>query len=160
MPRILLSRCGFNYRLLAPLLAFFSFCLFSPRGPVRGAFGAAFFRAARFSAFRSALSSIFVVFAILSFSRVGPAPLRLQVSLRLNQSTKIPAEIASNAAVSRHNSVLNDIPASPYSLVTLWPFNYARCKVRKVIVMAETAPQNSLAGSKPMQPDSSPRTNE
>ena len=79
-----------TYRLLAPLLAFFSFCLFSPRGPVLGAFGAAFFRAARFNAFRSALSSIFVVFAIVSFR--GKVPRRLcKVSLRLNQSADIPA---------------------------------------------------------------------
>jgi hypothetical protein len=65
-----------NYRLLAPLLAFFSFCLFSPRAPVREAFGAAFFRAARFNAFRSVLSSIFVVFAIISFWRRNPATFR------------------------------------------------------------------------------------
>ncbi len=62
-----------DYRLLAPLLAFFNFCLLSPRGPVRGPFGAAFFRAARFTAFRSALSSIFVVFAIISSGGSLPA---------------------------------------------------------------------------------------
>jgi hypothetical protein len=62
-----------NYRLLDPLLAFFSFCLFSPRGPVRGALGAAFLRAARFSALRSDLSSIFVVFAIISSGGVSRA---------------------------------------------------------------------------------------
>jgi hypothetical protein len=59
-----------NYRLLAPLLAFFSFCLFSPRAPVRGALGAAFLRAARFNAFRSDLSSIFVVFAMFPLGGV------------------------------------------------------------------------------------------
>jgi hypothetical protein len=46
--------------------------LFSPRAPARGAFGAAFFRAARFNAFRSVLSSIFVVFAIISSGRGFP----------------------------------------------------------------------------------------
>src|SRR5271155_3583622 len=52
------------YRLLAPLLAFFTFCLFSPRAPVLGPFGAAFFRAARLIFFRSSLSSIVLVLAI------------------------------------------------------------------------------------------------
>jgi hypothetical protein len=64
--------------LLAPLLAFFSFCLFSPRAPVRGALGAAFFRAARFNAFRSDLSSIFVVFAMF--------PSRAEILRRFVQS--------------------------------------------------------------------------
>jgi hypothetical protein len=63
---------GLAYRLLVPLLAFFNFCLFSPRAPVRGALGAAFLRAARFNAFRSALSSIFVVFAMQSSGGVIP----------------------------------------------------------------------------------------
>jgi len=71
-PHLAFQMWVYPYRLLAPLLAFFSFCLFSPRAPVLGAFGAAFFRAARLTAFRSALSSIFVVFAILSSGAVIP----------------------------------------------------------------------------------------
>ena len=53
------------YRLLWPFVTLRVFFLFDPRGVVRLAFGAAFLRAARFNVFRSALSSIFVVFVIL-----------------------------------------------------------------------------------------------
>jgi hypothetical protein len=49
-------------------------------------------------AFRSALSSIFVVFAILSFWRECPASLRLQVALRLNQSARLPAKIVDRSS--------------------------------------------------------------
>ena len=65
---------NFTYRLLAPLLAFFNFCLFSPRAPVRGALGAAFLRAVRLIFLRSALSSIFVVFAMFPLVGVTPTP--------------------------------------------------------------------------------------
>ena len=60
----------YAYRLLWPFDILRIFFLFDPRGVVRFAFGAAFFRAARFNSFRSALSSIFVVFAIMSLSGV------------------------------------------------------------------------------------------
>jgi len=53
------------FRFDCPRAAFFSFCLFSPRAPVRGPLGAAFLRAARFSFFRSCTSSILVVSAIV-----------------------------------------------------------------------------------------------
>lgn len=53
-----------TYRLLWPREAFFIFCLFSPRAPVRGAFGAAFLRAARFTFLRSWVSVMLLVFAI------------------------------------------------------------------------------------------------
>jgi hypothetical protein len=52
------------YRLLWPREAFLTFALFSPRAPVRGAFGAAFFRAARFTFLRSSLSVMLLVFAM------------------------------------------------------------------------------------------------
>ena len=52
------------YRLLWPREAFLTFALFSPRAPVRGAFGAAFFRAARFTFLRSSLSVMLFVFAM------------------------------------------------------------------------------------------------
>jgi hypothetical protein len=54
-------RASNYFRFDCPRDAFFSFCLFSPRAPTRGPFGAAFFRAARFSFFRSCTSSILVV---------------------------------------------------------------------------------------------------
>ncbi len=71
------------------MLAFFSFCLFAPRAVVRGAFGAAFFLAARFNAFRSVLSSIFVVFAILSSCGLFPAHFLFQSSLKTKSSDPI-----------------------------------------------------------------------
>jgi hypothetical protein len=51
------------YRLPVPRAAFFSFCLFDPRGTVRFGFAAAFLRAVRFTFFRSAVSVIAFVFA-------------------------------------------------------------------------------------------------
>jgi hypothetical protein len=51
-------------RLDCPRAAFFNFCLFSPRAPVRGPCGAAFLRAARLSFLRSSTSSTALVFAI------------------------------------------------------------------------------------------------
>ncbi len=53
-----------DQRLLVPRVAFFTFCLLDPRGVVRGALGAAFFRAARLIFLRSCVSSIFFVSAI------------------------------------------------------------------------------------------------
>ena len=52
------------YRLLWPREAFLTLALFSPRAPVRGAFGAAFLRAARFTFLRSTLSVMLLVFAM------------------------------------------------------------------------------------------------
>ena len=52
------------YRLLWPREAFLTFCLFSPRAPVRGALGAAALRAARFTFLRSCVSVMLLVFAI------------------------------------------------------------------------------------------------
>jgi hypothetical protein len=52
------------YRFDAPRASFLSFCLFEPRGTVRFGLGAAFFRAARFTFLRSAVSVIAFVFAI------------------------------------------------------------------------------------------------
>ena len=52
-----------SYRFDWPRASFLTFFFFSPRAPVRGALGAAFFRAARFSFFRSSLSSTLVVSA-------------------------------------------------------------------------------------------------
>jgi hypothetical protein len=52
------------YRLLWPREAFLTLALFAPRAPVRGAFGAAFFRAARFTFLRSILSVMLFVFAM------------------------------------------------------------------------------------------------
>ena len=52
-----------SYLLETPRAIFFTFFFFSPRAPVRLALGAAFLRAARFSFFRSSLSSILVVSA-------------------------------------------------------------------------------------------------
>jgi hypothetical protein len=52
------------YRLLWPREAFLTLALFAPRAPVRGAFGAAFFRAARFTFLRSTLSVMLLVFAM------------------------------------------------------------------------------------------------
>ena len=51
------------YRFDCPRANFLTFFFFYPRGSVRFALGAAFLRAARFSAFRSVLSSILVVSA-------------------------------------------------------------------------------------------------
>lgn len=51
------------YRLETPRAIFFTFFFFEPRGSVRLALGAAFLRAARFSFFRSCVSSILVVSA-------------------------------------------------------------------------------------------------
>src|SRR5271170_3591781 len=45
-----------SYRLLWPRAAFLTFCLFSPRAPVRGPFGADALRAARFTFLRSCVS--------------------------------------------------------------------------------------------------------
>lgn len=55
--------CG-NYRLLTPRTSFRTFFLLEPRGVVRFALGVAFFRAARFTFLRSAVSSMDFVFAI------------------------------------------------------------------------------------------------
>jgi|HubBroStandDraft_1064217.scaffolds.fasta_scaffold1505311_1 hypothetical protein len=52
-----------DYRFDTPRAAFFNFFLLEPRGVVRLAFGSAFLRAARFSFFRSCLSSTLVVSA-------------------------------------------------------------------------------------------------
>ena len=51
------------YRFDWPRTNFFTFFFCEPRGVVRLALGAAFFRAVRFAFFRSSLSSIFLVFA-------------------------------------------------------------------------------------------------
>ena len=70
-----------SYRLETPRAAFLSFFLFSPRGPVRFALGAAFLRAVRFTFLRSSLSSILVVSAtynlfslksVQGFPHIGP----------------------------------------------------------------------------------------
>ena len=55
---------GYAYRLLWPREAFLTLALFSPRAPVRGALGAAFLRAARFTFLRSSLSVMLLVFAM------------------------------------------------------------------------------------------------
>jgi hypothetical protein len=57
--------CGWNrsYRFDCPRTIFLIFFLFAPRGVVRLPLGAAFLRAVRFTFLRSALSSIFLVFA-------------------------------------------------------------------------------------------------
>ena len=52
-----------SYRFDCPRAIFLTFFFFDPRGSVRFALGAAFLRAARFSFFRSSLSSILVVSA-------------------------------------------------------------------------------------------------
>jgi len=57
------------YRFDTPRASFFSFFLFSPRGPARFALGAAFLRAVRFTFFRSSLSSILVVSATYNLFR-------------------------------------------------------------------------------------------
>lgn len=54
------------YRFDWPRANFLTFFLLEPRGVVRFAFGAAFLRAARFTFFRSARSSILVVSATVS----------------------------------------------------------------------------------------------
>jgi hypothetical protein len=51
--------------LLWPREAFLTFALFAPRAPVREAFGAAFFRAARLTFLRSCLSVMLLVFAMV-----------------------------------------------------------------------------------------------
>jgi hypothetical protein len=53
------------YRFDVPRDAFLTLALFSPRAPVRGAFGAAFLRAARFTFLRSSLSVMVLVFAMI-----------------------------------------------------------------------------------------------
>ena len=53
------------YRLEVPRVSFLTFFFAEPRGVVRFAFGAAFLRAARFTALRAALSVVALVFAIL-----------------------------------------------------------------------------------------------
>jgi hypothetical protein len=53
-----------SYRLLWPRDAFLTFCLFSPRAPVRGPFGAAALRAARLTFLRSCVSVMLLVFAM------------------------------------------------------------------------------------------------
>jgi hypothetical protein len=63
------STPGPLYRFDTPRASFFSFFLFSPRGPVRFALGAAFLRAVRFTFFRSSLSSILVVSATYNLFR-------------------------------------------------------------------------------------------
>jgi hypothetical protein len=55
------------YRLDWPRDAFLILALFSPRAPVRGALGAAFLRAARFTALRSPLSVMDFVFAMNAY---------------------------------------------------------------------------------------------
>ena len=57
------------YLLDTPRANFLSFLLFSPRGPVRFALGAAFLRAMRFTFLRSSLSSILVVSATCNLFR-------------------------------------------------------------------------------------------
>src|ERR1039457_158387 len=52
-----------------PRASFLTFFLFEPRGSVRFAWGAAFLRAARFSFFRSCVSSILVVSATCNLFR-------------------------------------------------------------------------------------------
>src|SRR5271154_7569232 len=94
-----------TYRLLAPLLAFFSFCLFSPRGPVLGAFGAAFLRAARFSAFRSALSSIFVVFAMFPLAGMARA-ISLQSFIKTKSKRVACRRKSKLCAVNREDNLL------------------------------------------------------
>lgn len=59
------TKPNFPYLFAAPRANFFTFCLFDPRGTVRLGLGAAFFRAARFTFFRSAVSVIAFVFAML-----------------------------------------------------------------------------------------------
>ena len=54
-----------DYRLLWPREAFLILALFAPRAPVRGPFGAAFFRAARLTFLRSCLSVMLLVFAMV-----------------------------------------------------------------------------------------------
>jgi len=54
-----------DYRLLWPRVAFLTLALFSPRAPVRGPLGAAFFRAARLTFLRSCLSVMLLVFAMV-----------------------------------------------------------------------------------------------
>jgi hypothetical protein len=53
-----------RYLLLWPREAFLTLALFAPRAPVRGAFGAAFLRAARLTFLRSCLSAMLLVFAM------------------------------------------------------------------------------------------------
>lgn len=62
-----------RYRFDCPRANFLTFFLLEPRGVVRLALGAAFLRAARFSFFRSVLSSILVVSATKnpSFTRIA-----------------------------------------------------------------------------------------
>jgi hypothetical protein len=78
-----------NYlRFDCPRAAFFSFCLFSPRAPTRGPFGAAFFRAARLIFFRSNTSSTALVFAIFfSFLKSKIFPLCLKARNRILEAT-------------------------------------------------------------------------
>jgi len=57
------------YRFATPRTILLTFFLFEPRGSVRFALGAAFLRAARFSIFRSFLSSILVVSATCNLFR-------------------------------------------------------------------------------------------
>jgi hypothetical protein len=57
------------YRFETPRAIFFTFFFAEPRGSVRLALGAAFLRAARFSFFRSCVSSILVVSATCNLFR-------------------------------------------------------------------------------------------
>jgi len=78
-----------SYRLLWPRAAFLTFCLFSPRAPVRGPFGAAAFRAARFTFLRSCVSVMLLVFAMyranLSITAIFKALEALQLGKLLHQ---------------------------------------------------------------------------
>ena len=65
------ARTPAAYRFDWPRTSFLTFFLFEPRGVVRLALGAAFLREARFTFLRSALSSIFLVFA--NFKNLFPS---------------------------------------------------------------------------------------
>ena len=78
-----------DYRLLWPRDAFLTLALFSPRAPVRGPFGAAFLRAARFTFLRSSLSVMLLVFAMylanLSITAIFETLEALQLGKLLHQ---------------------------------------------------------------------------
>ena len=74
LPSSFSGLCFEPYRLLWPRDSFLIFFFLEPRGSVRFALGAAFLRAARFNFLRSCVSSIFVVFAMMSrFLKCRPA---------------------------------------------------------------------------------------
>jgi hypothetical protein len=83
-----------GYRLLWPREAFLTFALFSPRAPVRGPFGAAFLRAARFTFLRSSLSVMLLVFAMYLAN--------LSIGANLQNFRGAPAGQTSPPASSRH----------------------------------------------------------